>query len=136
MASGALMTAVANRLAANWTATPIVADDTTGLGPAGGPPYVTVQYPVAREDQITIGAPGNNVFRESGAFRLVLVSPTGQGTTQPIALMDQLRALFRGKQFDHVTTYAPSPGVIDTSNYQAGTFVVSSSVPYYIDLFA
>lgn len=136
MASSALMTAVTNRLAANWTATPIVPDDTTGLGPDAGPPYVTVQYPVAREEQITIGAPGNNVFRETGAFRLVLVSPVGQGATQPIALMDQLRALFRGKQFDHVTTFAPSPAVIDTSNYQAGTFVVSSAVPYYLDLFA
>ncbi|MGJ5163162.1 phage tail terminator-like protein [Bradyrhizobium sp. HKCCYLR1051] len=136
MASGALMAAVAARLAANWTRCAIVEDDTTGLGLSDGSPYVTIEYPVAREDQITIGAVGNNVFRETGAFRLVLVSEMGQGRTQPIAWIDELRALFRSKNFDHVTTFAPSPGVVDTSNYRAGKFVVSSAVPYYIDLFA
>ncbi|XUM25116.1 phage tail terminator-like protein (plasmid) [Bradyrhizobium oligotrophicum S58] len=136
MASAALMTAVAARLAGNWTLCAVVEDDTTGLGPGDGAPYVTLEYPVAREEQITIGAPGNNVFRETGAFRLVLVSPTGQGLAQPIAWMDQLRAIFRGKHFSGVTTYAPSPGATDTSNYSAGRYVVSSSVPYYIDLFA
>jgi hypothetical protein len=136
MAGKAVEDAVAARLAASWTATAIVEDDTTGQGPADGSPYVTIEYPVAREDQITIGAPGNNVFRESGAFRIKLVSPTGQGLDQALAWIDQLRAIFRGKQFSGVTTYAPSPGAVDNSNYVAGKFIVSSAVPYQFDLFA
>ena len=94
-----------------------------------------MEYPVAREEH-TIGAPGNNVFRESGAIRLVMSFQTGGGLTEPLSLMDQLRALFRGKHFDGVTTFAPSPAIVDPTNYQGGRFKMSSAVPYYLDLFA
>src|SRR5882724_3522168 len=120
MASKAVVDAVTARLKANWTLSAIVDDDTSGQGTGDGSPYVTLEFPVAVENQITIGAPGANVFRESGAFRIKLVTPTGIGLSQPTDWIDQLRAIFRGKQFSGVTTYAPSPGVIDNSNYQAG----------------
>jgi hypothetical protein len=136
MAGKVVVDAVSARLAANWTATAIVDDDTTGQGTGDGSAYVTVEYPVAVENQITVGSPGNNVFRESGAFRIKLICPTGTGLSQPLAWIDQLRAIFRGKQFSGVVCYAPSPGVIDNSNYAAGKFIISSSVPYYTDLFA
>jgi hypothetical protein len=136
MAGKVVIDAVTARLKANWTLCAIVEDDTTGQGTGDGSPYVTLEFPVAVENQITIGSPGNNVFRESGAFRIKLVSPTGTGLSQPTDWIDQLRAIFRGKQFGGVTTYAPSPGVEDNSNYAAGKFIISSSVPYYVDLFA
>src|ERR1700730_12690409 len=135
MAGKAVVDAVSAQLAANWTLTAIVDDDSSGQGTGDGSPYVTIEYPVSVENQITIGSPGNNVFRESGAFRIKLISPTGTGLSQPLALIDQLRAIFRGKQFSGVTTYAPSPGALDNSNYVAGKFILSSAVPYYVDLF-
>lgn len=135
MAGKVVVDAVTARLKANWTLCAVVDDDTTGQGPGDGSAYVTLEFPVAVENQITIGSPGANVFRESGAFRIKLVSPTGVGLAQPTDWIDQLRAIFRGKQFSGVTTYAPSPSVIDNSNYLAGKFVISSSVPYYLDLF-
>lgn len=136
MAGKVVVDAVSARLAANWTATVIIDDDTTGQGTGDGSPYVTLEYPIAVENQITVGAPGNNVFRESGAFRLKLICSTGAGLSQPLAWIDQLRAIFRGKQFSGVTCYAPSPGVVDNSNYVGGKFIISSSVPYYVDLLA
>jgi hypothetical protein len=136
MPSGALVAAVTARLKAGWSETAIIDDDTTGQGRPDGSPYVTVEYPVAREDQITIGAPGNNLFRERGVIRLVMSFQTGGGLTQPLALMDQLRALFRSKQFDGVTTFATSPAIVDPTNYQGGRFKMSSAVPYYLDLLA
>lgn len=136
MAGAAVVTAVSARLAANWAATVIVDADETDSGPSDGSAYVTIEYPVSQENQITIGAPGNNVFRESGAFRIVLNSQSGQSTAQALAWIDQLRAVFRGKQFSGVTTFAPSPGIINNSNYQAGRFVISCAVPYQYDIFA
>lgn len=136
MAGKVVVDAVSARLAANWTQTAIIDDDSSGQGTGDGSPYVTIEYPVSREDQITVGSPGNNVFRESGAFRIVLVSQIGTGLSQPLAWIDQLRVIFRGKQFNGVTTYAPSPAAVDNSNYVGGKFVVSSSVPYFTDLFA
>ena len=97
---------------------------------------VTLLTETLSAEQVTIGAPGNNVFRESGVIRLVMSFQTGGGLTQPLALMDQLRALFRGQQFDGVTTFTPSPAIVDPTNYQGGRFKMSSAVPYYLDLFA
>jgi len=136
MASLAVMDAVDARLTAFWTHCAIVVDDTTGQGPVDGSPYLTVEYPVAREDQITVGSPGANVFRETGVIRLVLVQHVGTGRGQPVTWMDELRALFRGKQFAGVTIFAPSPAIEDPTNYAGGKFKVSSAVPYYYDLFA
>lgn len=136
MAGAAVVSAVAARLAANWTATTIVDADSVDVGTLDGAAYVTIEYPVAQENQITIGSPGNNVFRETGAFRIVLNSPSGQSPSQSLALIDQLRTIFRSKQFSGVTTFAPSPGVINNSNYQAGRFIMSCAVPYQFDLFA
>lgn len=136
MAGKTVVDAVAARLAANWTLSAIIDDDTTGQGTGDGSPYITAEYPVSTENQITVGAPGNNIFRESGAFRIVLSCPTGGGISQPLDWIDQLRALFRGKQFSGVTTWTPSPAAIDNSNYVGGRFLISFSVPYYADLFA
>lgn len=116
MAGKVVVDAVAARLAANWTATAIVDDDAGMLPPADGSAYVTLEFPISVENQITVGSPGNNVFRESGAFRIKLVCQIGTGISQPLAWIDQIRAIFRGKQFGGVTTFAPSPGVIDNSN--------------------
>jgi hypothetical protein len=51
-------------------------------------------------------------------------------------MMDQLRALFRSKQFGGITTFVPSPAIVDPTNYAGGKFKVSSAVPYYFDLFS
>lgn len=136
MAGKAVEDAVNARLSANWTTTAIVLDDTTDAGPGDGSAYVTVEYPVGQENQITIGAPGNNVFRETGAFRILLIAPTGAGKDQALIWMDQLRAIFRSKQFTGVTTFAPSPGIETPANYRAGKYVLSCAVPYQFDLFA
>lgn len=136
MAGKVVVDAVAARLAANWTATAIVDDDAGGSVPYDGSAYVTIEYPVAVENQITVGSPGNNVFRESGAFRIKVVCQIGTGISQPLDWIDQIRAIFRGKHFGTITTFAPSPGVIDNTNYVAGKFVISSSVPYIANFFA
>lgn len=136
MAGQAVIDAVTARLQANWTQCAIVEPNSVSGGPEDGAAYVTAEFPVAVENQITVGAPGNNVFRESGAFRIKLVSPSGGGTYEPNAWIEQLRRLFRTKQFDGVTTFAPGPAATDNSNYIAGKFVLSFAVPYYFDFLA
>jgi hypothetical protein len=138
MASKTVVDAVKARLAANWSAVPLLEDNVDTAGPDDGGPYLELQFPVANERQITVGAPGRNVFREEGAFRLVLAIRTGDPLDQALAWIEQLRALFRSKQFGGVTTWAPSPAVTDDRAYVAGgtRVLLSTSVPYYADLFA
>ncbi|HEV7284301.1 MAG TPA: phage tail terminator-like protein, partial [Kaistia sp.] len=96
-----VVAAVEARLASGWTLCPFrrFADD-NGDTPADASAFLTVQYPVAMSDQITVGAPGANVFREEGAFRLVLAMPrTMEGRLLALIWTDELAKLFRGKQF-------------------------------------
>lgn len=136
MACAAVMAAVRARLDANWTRCPVFYANEGMTAPADKGAFLSVQYPVATEEQKTVGAPGNNVFREAGVIRLVLSIPIGAGVDAYSVWLDELRALFRGKQFDHVTTWAPSGGVLDDRNDDGGYWMLSSAVEYYFDLHA
>jgi hypothetical protein len=137
MARQAVIDAVTARLKANFSACPVLDQDTTPAAPADGSSFLTLQFPVAYEEQITIGAPGHNVWRESGAFRLVISVRTGDPLAQANTWLDQARALFRGQQFSGITTFAPSPGVQGDPQFIGGTRVeLSSAVPYQSDFIA
>lgn len=136
MASASVMAAVAARIGATWSGFPVFDANTVGDPPTEGSRFLTIQYPVADEEQITIGAPGNNVFRETGTIRFVFNIPRGIGVASDAVLLDGLRALFRSKQFDGVTTYAPSPSILDDGNDNGNYWALTSVVPYQFDLFA
>ena len=134
MASAAVMAAVSARIAAAWTATPILALNVGGDVPRRNTAFLAVEYPLADEEQITIGAPGANVFRETGAFRVVLSVPAGAGLGAWPAAVDALRAALRGRSFGGVVTGAvPPPTVSDRSD--SGAYCeLSFAVPYRFDL--
>lgn len=138
MASAAVMTAIEARLAANWTRTPIITANDTANSPDDGSAYLVVEYPVANENQISLGAPGSRLFREDGGVLLTLVVPAGAGVnTSPntwATWFDALRAAFRGAQFNGVSTWAPQPPRIGDANDQGAYFSMTTVIPYYFDL--
>lgn len=133
MPSKAVADAVEARLAALWTRCPVFDINEEPTGPEDGPPFLEVQYPVANRGQITIGAPGSNVFREEGAIRFVLRTERGQGRDAALAWADELALIFQAKQFGGVTTWAASPPTLDGRNYSDNYFTVTFAVPYYAD---
>lgn len=101
MASLAAMQAIDALVAANWSHTPIIAQNTTGQIPEDASAYLQVMYPFAEETMMSTGAPGSNFFREDGAARICLYIPIGQGLN-PVATpwlqrIDTLRAALRAK---------------------------------------
>lgn len=135
MASRAVMDAVEARVAAYWAArTPIFGTNQQGSVPNDGSPFLQIEFPVADEEQITIGAPGANVFRETGAFRVVLSAPIGAGRDPYADWMDGLRAFVRGKQFGAVNTWAPSPVATNDQSDDGAYFLLSFATPFYADL--
>ena len=136
MARQAVIDAVKARLAANFSACSIVDDDVVAQGAADGSTYLVLQFPVANERQISIGSPGNNVWREEGAFRLAISVRTGDPLDQANTWLDQARAIFRGKQFSGVTTFAPSPAVQGDAQFDGARVILSSAVPYQSDFLA
>ena len=142
MASKAVTDAVEARLGASWTSSvdgtvlPVLGLNSRDQVPADKTAFIVVEYPVANDSQITIGAPGSQVFRESGAFRIIINVSIGGGESQGRGWADELRTLFRGKQFSGVTTWAPTTPVSVDSDQRGAYWQLAFVVPYFADIFA
>lgn len=138
MASAAVTAAFLARLSANWTACPVVPINGAADAPKDGSAFMVVEFPVANEDQISLGSVGANTFREDGACRLVLCIPIGDAAGFPgwLAKVDALRAAFRGQFFDGITTWAASPPATNDASDRGAYFELSFAVPYQHDVFA
>ncbi|MBN8958580.1 MAG: hypothetical protein J0H17_18745 [Rhizobiales bacterium] len=134
MASKAVVDAVEARLAANWSTCPIFGINDEATPPADGSPFLIVQYPIASARGITVGAPGANVHREEGTFRIVIHTERGGGTAKGLQWGDEIAAIFRTKAFDGVRTFSPSPPIEDDTNESGVYYAHSISVPYQFDL--
>lgn len=132
MASAAVMTAMAARAATYWTATPIYAANNQTTRPADGSGYLYIEYPIADEEIGSIGDPGNNLYREEGVVRFVLMVPEKADITYWAGQIDTFRANFRGKRFgtdSAIRTAAPSP-ITEPMKY--GNYVeIATAVPYW-----
>lgn len=135
MARQAVCDAVEAHLSANWSRAAIFGENSEGLTPADGSPFVVVQYPFVSSSQISIGAPGNNVWRDDGAFRVVIHVARGSGTKIGRQWADEISALFRGKDLGVLQIGAPTAPVTDDRNAVATYYVLSFSVPYSHDYF-
>lgn len=133
MASQAAAAAVLACLEANWDKTPITDANAGGRVPARNTPYLSLEFPVATEEQLTIGSPGSNWFREEGAFRIVLSIPTGHKLSPFDTWLDALRAAFRSKSFDGVETWGAAPSITNGRSANGAYYELSFSVPYRFD---
>jgi hypothetical protein len=136
MARKAVIDAVEARLAANWTLCPVIGVNTTAQTPADGSAFLTVQYPVANEEQASIGAPGSNIFREEGGIRFVLNVERGAGLSTGLQWADALASLFRGAVFSGVRVTGLSSPAIDDRNDDGLFFQLSLVVLYEHDITA
>jgi len=133
MPSASARTLLDARLAAGFTRCPIKDVNEDFSVPDDGAAWVVAEYPSSQEEQISIGVPGANVFRETGGMLVTLNAPRGDGLGTALAWIDEIRDLMRGRQFSGVTTYEASPAVIDDMNDNGLYFVVSTVVTYTFD---
>ena len=137
MSLAAISAAVEARLAEHWRRCPIRGlNEASGNTPLDSKPYLEIQFPVSTSEQISTGTPGRNVWRTEGAIRFVLNIRRGKGVKEGAAWVDELAALFRGKVFDGVRTFAPSMPILDDRNDDGLWFALSFAVPFEFDLFA
>lgn len=141
MALQAVIDAVSARLGSPWvsadsTSLQVLGPNDLSQVPTDGTPFLTIQYPLSiPADQKSIGSPGNNLWRESGAIRFVISSTANQGVQQANNWCGEIATLFRGKQFDGVNTWGPSSPLMDNSNSNGNYFLLTFAVPYYFDFF-
>jgi len=139
MASLAVCQAIESRLTANFTAVRLWATpNTESQAPSDGAPFLLISYPVANEDIVGLGVPGQRLYRETGAFVITLCVNRGEGTGQALAWIETLRTLFRGVDGTSMAsglliTYAPSPAVEDITEADP-YYRLSFATPYQFDL--
>lgn len=152
MASAAVMAAVESKLATVWptlctnagltSAPPIIPPNEGSGAPADGSGFLAVEYPVANEQMMSVGAPGANIWREDGGFLLTLVAPIGGGlrnsATPWAALMDALRAAFRGSTITvgsgFMTVFEASPPAFKEDSERGAYCELSSAITYWFDV--
>ena len=136
MAQGSAIAAVEGRLAGPLTGVltgmPVVGVLTPGARPAGSAAFLLVQYPVTNSQQITIGAPGDNWWRDEGVFTVTVHQPKAKFALA-LQQADAVANLFRGQYFDGVQCWAPQSARFDDENDKGLFYVASIATPYWHD---
>lgn len=127
MANRQVIDAVEARLGETWDGAPVFGANKEGEPPSDGTPFLIVQYPVANNRRMLINA---RVYREDGAFRVVLNEARGFGLLQALERCDSLAELFRDQAFDGVVCQVPSSPLIDDDNEDGNYFQISMVFPY------
>lgn len=134
MASGTVKAAVEAQLA-SWAAlTDYPFFDENDAAPLRKTQYLTIEYPVANEDRVNVGA-RPAIFRETGSIRFVIHILNMSGLTAAIVAMDSLRDLFREQTLNGVDTFEAPPAVFDSRNRSGAFYLLASVVTYRFDLF-
>lgn len=102
MSSLASYDAFETRLKADWTETDIVFENERYELPLTATAFVYVEIFDETFSQETIGAPGNNLFQETGVTYLHVMVPDDSGTRVARQHADALTNLFREKDTDGV----------------------------------
>jgi hypothetical protein len=140
MASYAVIDAFTGMIEAAWSHTPIEGLNESAKVPSDNSAFLIVTFPVSKEEQASVGAPGANIYREEGAAHVCLAIPIGTGINAPESpwaeRIDALRATLRGKTFANGAgvTWEASPPVVNEQSDRGAYFEMSFAVPYRYDV--
>lgn len=97
MSSLATYDAFESKMKTEWTTTPLVFENEQYELPADPAPFVYVEIFGDEFPQESMGAPGNNLFREAGVTYAHVMVPDNTGTREARGHADALTNLFREK---------------------------------------
>ncbi len=99
--------------------------------PKDGGAWLLLQFPWSRSEWSTIAdADEECEHLEEGAFRFVLSVDRGDGAHVARAWLDEIAALFRGREIGGLQCFSPSSPVTDDRSETGDWFTVSIAVPY------
>lgn len=137
MSFAAAAGAMRQRMADNWTATPVVYEN-QDFTPTAGESFVYFEVVGGGGDQITLGPAGAQRFRKTGLMQAHVFVPVGAGDGLARTHADAIAAIFQAQDFAGVLCRAASVGVgeraDDNGQRTAGTFWrVTVTVPFQFD---
>jgi hypothetical protein len=96
-------------IALNFWDTELVSMDNYRASPPAEKDWIVIEYLGADENQITTGAPSDNVFREVGDLLIHYVVPSDSGDEIVLARLDIIQQFFRATLVDEITINAVQP---------------------------
>lgn len=96
-------------IAINGWSTTLVSMDNNRATPPAEQDWMVIEFLGADENQITTGAPGENVFREEGDLLIHYVVPSDTGDQVVLARLDIIQEYFRATLVDEITIDAVQP---------------------------
>jgi len=138
MSTLAVMGIVDAIVAAEWDGTePVYTLNSNGPPPEAGTGFLTITYPMAKEDQIGIADDGSHLYRVDGGFVITLHLPRTTSLTTPLTNLDTLRAAFRGyvDPTGHFRIFGVNPVLIPDKADRGAYFELQFGVTYEFDLF-
>lgn len=142
MASFDAATEIKTRLSSEWAGlNPTVAiydwEETVPNIGASLDPYLVLEFPGGTGQQASIGAPGNNLWKEIGTFQVHCYYPTGTSAMAARDLLQDAATIFRGISENGIIYRAPFPPVPGRQDTLYGNWMsVSMSVPYEYRIYA
>jgi hypothetical protein len=142
MSSPEVRAAVKDRMEISWehTGTYDIEPDITNKHIDRGDddsPWAAIEFPGGTEDQISVGSPDDNIFRESGIFNVYVLVESGSGTGVALPLLESIRKLFRGKEFAGVECHSADPATttdkISPATIQGQWYIMGTTIEYEYD---
>ncbi len=127
----AATSAIRARLAANWTTTAVAWPNEKFA--AQETPWVAVEIRGSGEEQLSIGAPGANLFRAAATLWLHVFVKRNTSDATALAYAEQLAAIFRGQSFSGVLCQAASIYGGDEGSEDGKWWRRSVAVPFDFD---
>ncbi len=105
--------------------------------------WVALEFPGGSEEIISMGDPGNNLYREFGVINVHVLVPSGSGATEALTAIESIRVLFRGAEFgtdpNFVRCYGADPATtsdrISPATIEGQWYIMSCSIDYTFDAF-
>ena len=125
---------------ANWTDTDIYDVNNT----IDAPPrddlsdWIAIQYPGAGEEQVSMGDPGNNVWREEGVIVIHIQTASGIGNQEFLTIGEKLSNMLRAAVIDgiHIRSVSPPNFREDVKAFQGNWYSMTTALDYYHDIHA
>jgi len=124
MSFESIRSAVAARLATNWTTMPIAYENRDFTPPTSGG---WIELTVIGNTGQTLGIGSAVMVRDTGLISINVYTPEGSGTATGRGYADTLAALFEHERFSGITTYAAT---LTTRGVVNGWHQLNLTIPY------
>ncbi|KQS78084.1 hypothetical protein ASG25_21880 [Rhizobium sp. Leaf384] len=115
---------------AEWVETPVSEENDGFSTPDVPAPFVYVEVVGDMLEQQTVGAPGSNLWLESGVVYLHVMTPNGAGSRDARGIAERLTMLFRERPLGDLHPRQMSIGAGDPGRSFGGYYAMTATITW------